>query len=477
MRRPSPLVVIEAPGKLAAARAAFRAIRTDADLFATRGVLYDLPEGEYALDGDGAPTAWACRSPDARERIRAAAAEGREVVAWTDGDDAGEWIASQVQALAPGRFARLRTWAMALTPADWEGRRGACDAEAVARQLAQRLANRAIGYAVGRDVRLHVGPAVTRALASLADAPLAPEAVELAVGPDGLARRCAAGFGRDGAANGGAAGASGARAALADAPWRPAPVEALDGPAMALAFGLARGGGVAAVWREAQDAYMRGESSYHRTGSGGLAPWQRAALDRRFEGLFRAPSPPAAAGAGDAPHGAWVPLLDPGRASQAHLVSQLCDYWLERSEGSEVRAAGEWLQRRRPRRRSPFASWRQSARPPAAAAALGDALWRRLMPLATPSGIAGLVRRARPLVDRAGRLNADGWASLRRAQAEAPGLLEPGCGERLAALQADPSASVLDRVAASVRLAGARPPAAAPGAAPAAPVWADVPLR
>lgn len=470
-----PLVVIEAPGKLAAARAAFKAIGVPVDVFATQGVLFDLPENEYGLDGDGAPTAWACVSPVACERIRNASSEGREVVAWTDSDDAGEWIASQVQALVPRGFSRLRTLAMSVGLEDWEGRGDACDTESVACHLAQRLSNRAIGYGSRHEERLRVGPSVTRAVASLAATPLERQPLELSVGGKGLACRAPRAFGqpmklpRDALKMG--------ESSVSPLPWEAAPVREMDGPLMALAFALARGGGVMALWREAQGAYMRGEVSYHRTSVGSLAPWQRDALNRRFEGLFRAPDPPPAVTGGPSTHGAWVPLRNAEGAAHPELVSQLCDYWLERSEGSEFREAGRWVERRRPRKRSPFASWRQSAKPPVPSVEVEDALWRRLAPLATPSGIGGLALRMRGLIDRAGRLNAEGWASLRRAESVSPGLLEPGSGERLAALQADPSASVLDRVAASVREAGARPPNVPRDLPPAPPVWAEVPLR
>lgn len=170
---PSRVLVIEAPGKVAAMQRVARSAGLSVRVMATGGHLARNPDSLWPLHvrPDGAEPERRVSAAKARELLRAAA--GAEVIVATDDDTEGEVIARDVLALVGAVAAsvvRVRVHAVAL--AEWRRAWGAREPmlpvmRGARRGDARRIVDRLIGHACSRPGR-PVGRVLTPLLSAMA---------------------------------------------------------------------------------------------------------------------------------------------------------------------------------------------------------------------------------------------------------------------------------------------------------------------
>ena len=153
MEAVSTLIVIEAPGKIAALSRALKSIHLRAQVFATKGLLFSLPERSMGLNPDTlVPNEWVPIRQRSIDDLIVAARSATQVYVMTDADNEGELIASQVRGILvrngfQGRIDRVRP--TAITPEALKAclaRPGELNRSAILQAMARRAIDRGIGF-------------------------------------------------------------------------------------------------------------------------------------------------------------------------------------------------------------------------------------------------------------------------------------------------------------------------------------------
>lgn len=94
------VVVIEAPGKIRPLRKILAELRINAQVHATGGALYDMPQDVLGLDpNDLTPERWTPTSTRTIQHLTKHFKDAKRIVVMTDGDPDGELIAAQVNSV------------------------------------------------------------------------------------------------------------------------------------------------------------------------------------------------------------------------------------------------------------------------------------------------------------------------------------------------------------------------------------------
>ncbi|WP_455233555.1 DNA topoisomerase [Geopseudomonas aromaticivorans] len=153
MEAVSTLIVIEAPGKIAALSRALKSIHMRAQICATKGLLFSLPEKSMGLNPDTlVPNEWVPIRQRSIDDLVHAAKSATQVFVMTDADIEGELIASQVRGVLvrngfAGSIERVRP--TAITPEALKAclaHPGELNRSSILQAMARRAIDRGIGF-------------------------------------------------------------------------------------------------------------------------------------------------------------------------------------------------------------------------------------------------------------------------------------------------------------------------------------------